>query len=243
LTPPEGRRGLRGALLRFLVMVAILVAAFLIFRNSELAGHLEPGRIAETVDEVRGLWWAPLALIGLWTIMSPLGLPATPLVAAGGIVFGAGLGTLYNCVGASLGAAATFVFARRLGHDLVAHLLGAERLERIERRLEHHGFKALVGIRFLPLPWPLVNFGAALAGFRFVPFMTATAIGVVPVLFVYTLFFSSLAGATLEESRSRLLQLLGALALLVLLVAVRTILRRRATDLDTDPPDRDAAAR
>jgi uncharacterized membrane protein YdjX (TVP38/TMEM64 family) len=228
-------RGLRGPLLRFAVMVAILVAAFFLFRGSLLAEYLDADRLSRTVDQLRTAWWAPLALIGLWTVMSPLGLPATPLVVAGGVVFGAGLGTLYNCVGACLGAAATYFFARRLGYDLVAHLLGEERFGRVERRLETYGFRALVGIRFLPLPWPLVNFGAALAGFRFAPFMLATAIGVVPVLFIYTFFFSSLADATIEEGRTKLLQLVGALALLVALVAARWLLRRRSAALDGDP--------
>ena len=226
--PGKRRSGLRGALVRFLVMVAVLATAFFLFRDSQLSQVLEIDRLIALVDRVRALWWSPLALIVLWILMSPLGLPASPLVAAGGVLFGVGWGTLYNCVGAMLGASATFFFARLLGHDFVAHLLGEERVAKVEHRLESYGFRALVGIRFLPLPWPLVNFGAALAGFRFGPFITATFIGVVPVIFVYTFFFASLVGATTEEGRAKLLQLVAAIAVLALLGLLRVFARRRS---------------
>ena len=231
---------MRGALLRFLLMVAILVTAFLLFRDSKLAEFLDIERLSQTVDQVRSLWWAPLALIGLWGIMSPLGLPATPLVAAGGVIFGTWIGTLYNCLGALLGASTTFFFVRLLGREFVTHLLGGARIVKIEERLETYGFSALVGVRFLPLPWPAVNFAAALAGFRFGPFFLATLIGVGPILFIYTMFFASLADATLEESRTKVLQFLGALALLVLLVVLRLVLRRRTAAYD-EPDEADVA--
>jgi uncharacterized membrane protein YdjX (TVP38/TMEM64 family) len=224
----QRRHSTRRALTRFLLMVAILAAAYLLFRDSSLAGLLEVERLTSMVDRVRDIWWSPLALIGLWVVMSPLGLPASPLVAAGGILFGAAWGTLYNCVGALLGGSATFYFARLLGRDLVVQLLGEARVAGIERRLEDHGFRSLVGIRLLPLPWPLVNFGAALAGFRFAPFLGATALGLAPVVFVYTFFFASPVGATTAQGRARLTQLGVAIAVLALLGALRVLVRRRS---------------
>ena len=239
MNQPRRRNGLGRALLRFILMVAVLVAAFFLFRDSALAELLAPDRLSATVDRVRAVWWSPLAFLGLWLLMSPLGLPASPLVAAGAVIFGIWWGTLYNSVGAVLGAVVSFAFARLLGRDLIVHLLGEERVGRVEHRLDQYGFGTLVGMRFLPLPFPLVNFGAALAGVRFTPFFFATLISTVPIIFIYTLFFASLVGATTEQGRTRFTQMIATIAVLGVLVVVRVVVRRRsnstsATEAPTD---------
>ena len=78
----------------------------------------------------------------------------------------------------------TFVIGQRMGRDLVIHLVGAKRLQRAEKALEEHGFWAIARVRFVPIPFALVNYGAALAGVRFGPFVIATAIGLAPSLLV-----------------------------------------------------------
>jgi len=179
------------------------------------------------VDTVRGWWWSPLALIGLWATLSPLGLPATPMLLAGGVIFGPWLGTLYNTIGATLGGGAAFLFARILGRDLVVHLLNERRLARVERLMDHHGFASLVTIRLLPFPFVMVNFGAALVGVRFTTFFLATAIGMVPMVFVLTFFYASLGSLTTSPDRSALLWLLMALALMSGLAFLRFYLTAR----------------
>ena len=235
------RDGLRRALPRFILMVVVLVAAFFLFRDSALEELLELDRLTATVDTVRSVWWSPIVFLGLWVLISPLGLPASLLVATGAVLYGVWWGTFYNSIGSLLGAVTTFFFARILGRDLIVHVLGEERVGRVERRLDQYGFGTLVGIRFLPLPFPLVNFGAALAGVRFAPFFFATLLSVGPVIFIYTLFFASLAGATLEEGQARFTQMVAAIAVLGLLVVVRVVVRRRsastsAADPPADPP-------
>ena len=75
-------------MLRFVFMLAVLVAAFFLFRETELVDRLSLDRLAVVVDAVREKWWSPLALIGMWTLLSPLGTPATPFLLTGGVVFG-----------------------------------------------------------------------------------------------------------------------------------------------------------
>lgn len=228
--PEEARPSRRGATLRFVLMVAIVVFGYWLFRHSSAVELLDRQTITEHVELLRSRWWSPLALIGLWTALSPLGLPASPLLLAGGAVFGTWWGTLYNSIGAMLGATVTFAFARLMGRDFVAHLLGEERFERIERRIDHYGFWALVGIRFVPLPWPVINFGAALGGFRFAPFLLATLIGVVPMIFVFTFFAASLVGLTAEESRAATIRFVVALAALASFGLIRVLIRRRSIE-------------
>ena len=57
-------------------------------------------------------------------MLCPLGVPASPMMITGGIVFGPLWGTIYNMVGTFLGGVATYFLGRSLGRDLVQHLLG-----------------------------------------------------------------------------------------------------------------------
>jgi hypothetical protein len=56
--------------------------------------------------------------------------------------------------------------------------LAGGRLERVE----HHGFWAPVRLRFVPIPYALVNYAAAFAGVRPGVFVTATAVGLAPAI-------------------------------------------------------------
>ena len=105
----------------------------------------------------------PLLLAALYVTITPLGLPATPLVIAGGMVFGPLLGSLYNTVGLLIAAMAGFFFAGALGREFVVRIAG-QRLRRAERVFARQGFWPLVQIRFLPIPFSMVSYGAALAG-------------------------------------------------------------------------------
>lgn len=223
---PSDRPDLRTASLRFALLVAVLVAAFFLFRESELVERLSLDRLVAIVDAVRAWWWSPLALIGLWMLLSPLGAPGSPFLLAGGVVFGAAWGTLYNMIGAVLGAVSTYLFARVLGHDLVAHFLGEERMVRLERRIEHYGFWSLASLRLIPLPWPVVNFGAAFAGVRPWLFLSSTIVGLLPMIFVFTFFYASLGGMT-RGGQDAAMWLFAGLALMVLLAVVRFLVRRR----------------
>jgi uncharacterized membrane protein YdjX (TVP38/TMEM64 family) len=211
---------------RFLFMVALLLAAYFLFRDSSLAAALEFDRIQAQLADIRATSWAPLALIGLWAVLSPLALPATPLMLAGGAVFGPWLGTLYNWIGAITGAATTYFFARLLGHDLVAHLLGEERLSRLEDRISAYGFWALAGIRLIPIPWPAVNFAAALSGYPFTSFLASTMVGIGPILFVFSLFAASLVDVA-GNSEQAVVKFVIALAALGLFGVLRIWLRHR----------------
>ena len=179
----------RHLLLRFLVLVAIVVTGFAVLRWTPLAQYLTVERVSALLTKLRESWWAPLALIGSYIVLCPLFVPASPMMIAGGMVFGPVLGSLYNIIGTFLGGSLSYFLGRVLGHDFVRHLLG-NRLKRVERMIARRGFWSLVGVRFLPIPYPLVNYTAALAGIRPALFLTTTAIGLIPGSTVFTYFAS-----------------------------------------------------
>lgn len=236
---PRRRISLRSAVLKFSVLMVFLVAAFLVFRFTPLHEVLARDRMIALMAELRSAWWAPVALIGLYVIVSPSGLPVSPLIWAGGIVFGVWWGWLYNFLGALLGASASFLLARALGRDLVLHVASATLLDRAEAILERHGFWALVRVRFLPIPFSVINYGAALAGIRWPVFITASIIGLAPSMVIWTYFGYAIFSVTTANRGEIVRNLVVALVLglgLTFLVPLRNAWKKRRYG-QSAPPD------
>jgi uncharacterized membrane protein YdjX (TVP38/TMEM64 family) len=217
----------RHLLFRFLLLVAIVGIGFAVLRWTPLAEYLTVERISRLLGRLREAWWAPAALIASYVILCPL-IPATPMMVAGGLVFGPVLGSVYNILGAFLGGAATYFLGRGLGRGFVLHLVG-NRLKRVERAVHRRGFWGLVGLRFLPVPYPLVNYTAALAGVRPTLFLITTIIGLIPGVTVFTYFASLLAKAASGNRSGIFIQFAVASALLLLLTFIPQVwmLRKR----------------
>jgi uncharacterized membrane protein YdjX (TVP38/TMEM64 family) len=214
------RRGLpRGALVRFGILVALIVAGLAVLRWTPLAGMLTEKNLLAYRDLLRRSWWAAPALVLSYVVLCPLGFPASPMMITGGIVFGAVWGSVLNVLGTSLGGITTYFVGRSLGRDLVVRL-GGSRLKRIERQIARRGFWGLVGIRFLPFPFALVNYTAALAGIPPRLFIPTTVIGLTPINVVYTYFTATLlevAGPARQQAYLRLMAVSIALATVMFL--------------------------
>lgn len=210
------RRSRRSSLGRFLILLALLGGAFLVVRLTPLGAYLEQERMIALLTDLQETWWAPLALFGLYLVLCPLGLPATPLLFAGGFVFGLAWGALYNFIGCWLGAASSFFLGRLLGRDLIQQFFGTQ-LRRVEGILDRAGFLGLAGVRFMPLPFPVVNYGAAVTDLSAARFLGASALGLAPAVAVYTWFSSAIAQAAGGERGTLILKLALALAALFLL--------------------------
>jgi uncharacterized membrane protein YdjX (TVP38/TMEM64 family) len=221
----------RHLVLRGAVLVVIVLAGLAAFHWSPLAGLLSKEAILSTLDRLRGAWWSPIALIAGYALLCPVGFPPSPLMVAGGVVFGPVYGSLYNIVGIFLGAATTFTMGRHLGRDLVIHLAG-KRMKRVERALTRRaGLWSLAGVRFLPLPFVLVNYGAALAGIRPGLFLGSSLLGLALSVPIFTYFASAIARAATGDRTGVYVQLAVAVSLLILITLIPRVLaarRRRA---------------
>lgn len=185
LSPERG--SFRRSALSFAAFVLLVLVGAALVRWGPLGRYLDRELLVTTLLALRESWWAPLALVGAFLVVAPIGLPVSPLVLTGGVVFGATVGTLYNLLGCFLGAALSYQLARTMGRDFVARVAG-RRLKRVELLLSRRGFGSLVGARLMPLPFSVVNFGAALAGVRPAMFLVTSAIGLIPPTAIYTYF-------------------------------------------------------
>lgn len=219
------RRIPRRAWLRFAAFVAILLAGVVILHILRINGYLSEQRLTELLGRLRASWWSPLALIGLFLVISPLGLPVSPVMLAGGVVFGTLWGSIYNLTGTVGGAAISYLMARTLGRDLIVQLAG-DRLRWVERLVKRHGFWTLARIRLIPIPFPIVNFGSALAGVPFGLFILSSALGLLPAMVIYTYFASVLAKAASNERSGVVQHLILAVILVLAITFLPNVWRR-----------------
>ncbi|HLE85975.1 MAG TPA: VTT domain-containing protein [Thermoanaerobaculia bacterium] len=221
----------RWVVVRFLLLLAFVGLGFVVLRFTPLGERLnellDRERLMELRAALQARWWTAPLLVVLYVVLAPLGAPVSPLMLAGGAIFGTLVGSLLNFLGTFLGAAVSFLLARALGRDFVVHLAG-DRLRRAERLIARRGFWTLVRTRFLPLPFPLVNYGAALAGVPAGLFLVTTAIGLLPANLVFTYFASALVDSVAGDRAMVFLRLgLAVAALLALSFLPTAIIGRR----------------
>ena len=100
-------------------------------------------------------------------VLGAVGAPATPFLVAGAAIFGALWGTVWNLVGDLPGVVAPASGWRACWGASSSKGSAATRSNAPSSILHRRGFVPLVAVRFLPIPFPLVNAAAAVVGVRF----------------------------------------------------------------------------
>ena len=232
-----------------IVIVLLAVAAYVLIGRGgisleELVRHR--ATIGAFVAEHRVL--AVLSYIALYIVAVALSLPgAVFLTVSGGFLFGLAVGTSAAVIGATIGATIIFLIARTaLGEPLLRR--AGPRAAQLAQGFRDDAFSYLLFLRLVPaFPFFLVNLVPAFAGVRLLPFVTATAIGVIPGALVYAFAGTGLDSviAAQEAANSACLaagrtdcrmifdaknvltpQLIGALIALGLLALVPVIVKR-----------------
>jgi uncharacterized membrane protein YdjX (TVP38/TMEM64 family) len=225
----ETARSLRGPALRFAALVALLAGAFAAARWTPLGEYLEPARIETILADMRG-WWSPLAHLACFVILGAIGVPATPMIVVGAAIFGAVWGTVWNWTGIVLASVAGYLLAKLLGREFVERV-GGEKVRRAEKILHRRGFLPLIAVRFIPVPFALVNASAAVVGVRFAKFLVATMLGMLLPIAIFTFFFVAwLEAATADRgsiAQQMFVVVLVAAFLVFLPIGIRRRLRRR----------------
>jgi uncharacterized membrane protein YdjX (TVP38/TMEM64 family) len=167
------------------------------------------------------------AYVLIYVVAVALSFPgASFLTIAGGFMFGAAVGTALAVIAASFGATLIFLIARTSIGDLLAERAGP-RTRRLREGFQEEGFSYLLFLRLVPLfPFWLVNLAAALFGMRVLPYVAATAIGILPGTFVFSYFGAGLRTALAAQGPPVSLELFVGLALLGVLALVPAIVRR-----------------
>jgi uncharacterized membrane protein YdjX (TVP38/TMEM64 family) len=124
---------------------------------------------------------AVVGYVALYATTVALSLPgATFLTVSGGFLFGLVLGASAAVIGATLGATIIFLVARTaLGEPLLKR--AGPLATQLAEGFREDAFNYLLFLRLVPaFPFFLVNLVPAFAGVRLGPFVTATALGIIP---------------------------------------------------------------
>lgn len=178
-----------------LAILAILICAAVAFRIDRYLTlvALRDNRAALLAFvEANGFIGAGIYILAYAAIVA-LSVPGAAIMTlAGGFLFGVPIGASLTVIGATLGATLLFLIARSAAGDFLRQRAGPF-LARMSEGFAKNAFNYLLFLRLVPaFPFWAVNLAPALLGMRLIPFVIATAIGIIPGTAVYTAFGASL---------------------------------------------------
>ena len=182
---PQARRR---HVVRLGLLVVFLAVLFYLFT---VARVIDVETVRGAVASVGPL--APFAYIAASALLGAILVPGPILAATSGVLFGPVVG-VFVTLGATVGTAmvATLI-GRRAGRDSARGLLGAERADRIDARIERWGLWAVVGQRFIPgISDALASYAFGAFGVPLWQMAVGAFIGSAPRAFVYTALGASI---------------------------------------------------
>ena len=129
---------------------------------------------------------APLVFMLIYALATVLFLPGSVMTLAGGALFGPVLGAFYNITGATFGAALAFLISRYIASDWVEDRAGGK-VKQLINGVEAEGWRFVAFVRLVPLfPFNLLNYALGLTRIRFLHYLVATYIFMLPGAIAYT---------------------------------------------------------
>lgn len=220
--------------LRLLLYTAAFLALALSVRHA-LKEELEPKAALALLRAWEHRWWSEPAFFAAYLAGTSLFLPAVLFHMLSGATWGFAKGAALNFVAVNAAANLQFLAGRTLGRERVSMLLKRFRLEGFDQRVAHHGFRAMVAIRLLPLPFVGVNVAAGVSAMKWVDFALGSMVGSFPVMLVYTYFASSLVEGVAGAERRALLHTAIAGGLVFLATFLPRLVRRLKRSHRTTP--------
>jgi uncharacterized membrane protein YdjX (TVP38/TMEM64 family) len=221
-----------------LVLLVVLATGMLVF------APINP-YILEFAEWVRDQGvWGPMVLAAAYIPATVLLIPGSLLTLGAGFAFGVVRGTIAVSVGSSLGAATAFLVSRFLARSWVEERLTRNpKFQAIDRAVADQAFKIVLLTRLSPaIPFTLLNYLFGLTQVRFLDYLLASWIGMLPGTVMYAYLGSAMkTAADLAAGRvegglgPKILFLVGLGAtflgtLYVTRLARRAITRARPTD-------------
>lgn len=146
--------------------------------------------------------WGPLLYIVLYALRPLIFFPATLLTLTSGAIFGAGsllnlaLAVLYTAIGANASAMVAYLVGHFFGQGLLQTQEGGEGkaglIQRYAERMRNNSFETVLIMRFIFLPYDLVNYLAGILRIDWKAFLLATILGSIPGTIAFVSFGASI---------------------------------------------------
>jgi uncharacterized membrane protein YdjX (TVP38/TMEM64 family) len=162
-----------------LPIVAVAIFIVLAWRH----GYFDlknPQKLDAAAQRVQDMPWLGPIFIAVYAGLATFAAPVSPLAYGAGAVFGVVRGTIFVLLASLLGATAGYFLARSAWSSVARRLLG--RFHDKLRGLRHGNvFLTTLRMQLLPImPFGIFNYGAGVGHLPFLPFIGATALGILP---------------------------------------------------------------
>lgn len=145
---------------------------FVDFRSQLVAGWL---------DGLRAVWWSPLAVTLVFTLLAFCGAPQVVLIAGTVAVFGAWQGAGLSWVATMISASVGFWLGRLAGGDWAKGRVQPSPIQPMLRLLRKQGVASAFLVRLVPTgPFVLVNTALGASGQSWRDFLLGTGVGIMP---------------------------------------------------------------
>jgi uncharacterized membrane protein YdjX (TVP38/TMEM64 family) len=145
------------------LLLAVIITLLAIF------GHDLADQTYRLEDWIRAQGvWAPFFFTLALLILPMIFFPLDPLCFAAGVLFGFGWGSFYAGMGLLASASLMFVLARYLARGtLTRYFSKSQKMRRVNHLVSKGGFKILVILRILPIPFSLLSYYLGVTSVRF----------------------------------------------------------------------------
>ncbi len=182
--------------------------------------------------------YGPLLFILIYALRPLIFFSAAILTLAGGFLFGPVWGIVFVVIGSNLSAMVAYTVGRYFGQGLLDDEESTGFLQRYANSMRSHSFETIMIMRFIFLPYDLVNYMAGLLRIDWKAFLLATMLGNIPGTIAFVLAGASLdweAGGGLPTIKPWVLAMSA--VVFILSIALSRIFKRRQQDGDAQIPD------
>jgi len=166
----------------------------------------------------------------VYAVCCVLFVPASVLTLGAGAIYGLGVGVGVVVLGATLGATLSFLLARTLLRGRIERMTRDNaRFRALDRAIANQGAKIVLLVRLAPIfPFTYINYAFGLTGIATLPYVLASLVGMLPGTFAYVYLGAAAAGAAAGnvDTTRKLVQIVGAIAALVVTIFVARLATR-----------------
>lgn len=122
----------------------------------------------------------PVVFIIIYILRPILFFPATLISLAGGAIFGPVMGILWTIIGSNSGALLAYFIGRFFGDGLLDESESDGIIQKYANRMRDNSFETVLVMRFIYMPYDLVNYLSGILKIDWKAFVLATALGSIP---------------------------------------------------------------
>lgn len=144
-----------------------------------------------------------LGFILIYIVSTVMMLPGSPLTFTAGALFGFWKGLILVSLSSTLGATCAFMVSRYLiRKSIEKRVLKNKKFQSIDNEINEQGWKIVILARLSPIiPFFILNYALGITKIRFIHFIFASWIGMIPGTIVYVLM-GTMGGAFINGKKS-----------------------------------------